>query len=150
MSRVDFNLANGRPAVFEMPDMLKLVGGGLDIPNSALANVFDLIYGGIIPQTHDRMTPEQRAKEVFKSKQRQTKAMYQLAGLCLASPRVVFDGVPKDGEMSYRDLGWRDVVMLHAMFQVGGDYWLEPTDDNGSDVGETDVPDVSSVSQESE
>lgn len=150
MARVPFNLASGRPAVFEMPDMLKLVGGGIDIPNSALGNVLDLIYNGIVPIVNDKMTPEQRAVAKFKSTQRQIKAMYQLAALCLVEPIIAIDRVPKDGELSYRDLGWRDVIEIHAMFQIGGSFYAEPTDDNGSSVGETDAPDGGGVPQGTE
>ncbi len=151
MSRVEFHLANGRPAVFEMPDMLALVSNGADIPNSALRNVLDLIYNGIVPRyPSGTLTPAQIAAAELKADQERIKAMYRLASLCLVEPKIRIDGTLREGEMSYRDLGWRDIVDIQGMFQVGGAFHVPTPPDNGSGVGETVTPDGDDVSHEAE
>lgn len=151
MSRVDFFLANGRPAVFEMPDMLALVSNGADIPNSALRNVLDLIYNGIVPRYgQGQQTAAQIAAAELKADQERIKAMYRLAALCLVEPKIRIDGEPRQGEMSYRDLGWRDIVEIQGMFQVGGAFHVPTATDSGSAMGETVAPDGDDVPHETE
>src|SRR5689334_16449354 len=102
-------LATGQRARLEMPDMLALVGGGIDIPNSALADVVELVFGDAFALTEE---------EQLASNRKRIKGLYEIAALCLVEPRLVLRGTPKAGEIGSRDLSWGDVLGINAWFRA--------------------------------
>jgi len=113
--RKEFLLANGTPAVFEMPDMLALISGNVDIPNSALADVLDLALGGSFAADAD---------EQLAGNKRYVRAVYELAALCLVTPKVYIPRGKKvrplrEGEIGTQDLAWAEVVTLYNWFRYG-------------------------------
>jgi hypothetical protein len=135
------------PAVFEMPDMLALVGGGLEIPNAAAADVLRLISGRLEPHLSDP------AAEFLADKQ-YTRGLYELVALCVAEPPIFIPRVKDDptpaGSISYRDLPWVEVLAIYNRFRFGFPLPVSAAEDNQPDVGAATAPDGDDLPQSAE
>lgn len=135
------------PAVFEMPDMLALVGGGLEIPNAAAADVLRLISGRLEPHTSDP------AQEFLADKQ-YTRGLYELVALCVTEPPIFIPRVKGDptpaGSISYRDLPWVEVLAIYNRFRFGFPLPVPAPSDNQPDMGADAPPDGDDVPQAAE
>jgi hypothetical protein len=129
-------LPSGRKVVFEMPDMLALVAGGIDIPNQALTDVINLAFG----RNYSADPAQQLTVDLA-----HLRGMLEIAALCLSEPKVYIPRGKKQrplrkGEISYRDLAWEDVLELNAMFRFGGAPILPPAADSEPQLGEAAAP----------
>lgn len=134
-------LANGQHALLEMPDMFALVSGQVNMPNSALADVLQLIAGDDFA-----LDP----KEQLRINKAKVAGIYEVTALCMAEPKLTLCGTPKDGELTPRDLAWGDVVGIYAWFRLGGSNRVSTPEDSES-PGSTEPPQTSdTVSHDSE
>lgn len=129
----DYVLACGIQATMTMPDMLKFADGSFDIPNSAAADIMELIYGG-----NFSIEPMQQ----LNFDRNKLRGLYALASIVYTEPKVVLDADDAvDGAVHYRTLAWGDVLAAHAFFRYGPPRALAPTESAQPDVSaEADSP----------
>lgn len=145
-SREEFTFANGRKAIFEMPDVLKMVGSGLDIPNDALYDVLTLMNTSL--NTTDMAAD-------LRGQMRLVRGGYELVALCIVSPKIILPrdetGDPlTDDQMSYRDITPAEVARINNRFLYGIPLSLSFATNNQPDVGEGDTPSGDDVPEQAE
>lgn len=142
--REEFQLACGVVAVFEMPDMYKLVGGGYNLPNTALRDVLAL--------NNNRLENRRGASDAdeIEIDRRIVVAGYEIAALCVTSPRIILprdsmgsNGQPRplaEGEISYLDLTQGEVTLICNKFRYGIPINVPPAANTRSGVGAEPAP----------
>ncbi len=133
-------LANGQSALLEMPDMFALVSGAVNLPNTALADVLQLIAGDDFA-----IDP----KEQLRINKAKVSGLYEVVALCMAEPKLILRGQPKDGEITPRDLAWGDVTGIYAWFRSGSRTFVPASEDSESELGAQSEPTSNAVSHES-
>lgn len=140
------------PAVFEMPDMLALVGGGVDIPNSAAADVLRLISGrseGAAGLFSDDIAV--RLQSEFQADRQTVRGTYELVALCVTTPGIFIPRVKGDltpaGMISYRDIPWAGVMAIYNRFRFGLPLPISASPDNQPGLGAAAAPSSDDVPQ---
>jgi hypothetical protein len=142
----EFIFTNGRRAVFEMPDVLKLVAGGIEIPNDALYDVLTLMNTSL--NTTDLAAD-------LRGQMRLVRGGYELAALCIVSPKIILprdetDAPLTDDQMSYRDITPAEVARINNRFLYGIPLALSFATDNGPELGAATAPDGDDLPQSTE
>jgi hypothetical protein len=138
----EHDLACGRQARFEMPDMLAFADGSFDLPNDAQADVYELIYGQNLFGT---------PMEQLLANKRKMKGLYALFSMVCVSPRLVLDDEERrPDDLSPRDLGWNDLTASYYFFRYGPTLPLSPATDTQPDLATEPVHSGGDVSQGAE
>lgn len=135
-----FFLANGMPAVYREPNTMALVAGGGELPNNAARDILAFISDRLAGTGMNNAEADKRL----------ITAMYELAALCLAEPKIVLprhNRVAGAGELSYTELSYAEVASICARFRYGIPLALSAAGDTGSGMGTTGASDGDAVPQ---
>lgn len=114
-------LQHGRVVTLALPDLYELAGGNIDIPNEALLDITDLaLYGAAISERKERLQDNKRS----------LRAAFEIASLCLVSPKLVLRGERDEDDLNTRDLTIADLDMISTFFRTGGSESVSVATDN--------------------
>lgn len=130
-----YMLLNGRHVRFLMPDMFAFASGRVDMPNSAQAAIYRLIFTGV-----ETPPPEKQ----FIYDQQWTRSMFYVAQLCIA-PRVRLEP-GEEGEIDVRELSIADLLACFSFFRYGPPLPLSFAADTHVDAGAAVAPTGDDVS----
>lgn len=104
-----FILSSGRPVVLRMPNMYEVLCSIGNVPTLEMAGVLRLLEGSNAIAEQNLLQRYGALKEYFIG-------LYEMARLCIASPRVRVKGEPEEGEISITDLSFGDVLAIYNRF----------------------------------
>lgn len=139
----DITLANGRAARMVMPDMIALADGRIDIPHSAQADVYELIYGGRSVLS---------AAEELNANRKRARGLYALASLVLTDPASgdpllsLDDDDRTAAQLAPRQIAWGDLELCYTFFRFGPPFMpAAPAANQGPDPSAEPAPDSAAV-----
>lgn len=110
-------LPSGREVVLKMPDLYRMLATTRGVPNPALASVLKLLAGEGNVEAANEL-------ERLKSMQAQIRGLYEIARLCLVSPKLRLDLAegeePDEGEIGPEELPLADAEVIYfGFFRLG-------------------------------
>lgn len=120
---MDLRLSGGKTVTLAMPNTYKLAtlkptdGAMLDIPNTALQDILDLLtFGGFIQLPRAEQDDEKRAAQ----SRRFLESRWEIARLCCKEPKLVLtDDSPSDA-LTPDDISPDELDTIVAFFRSGG------------------------------
>lgn len=116
-----------------------LAVGGVNVPNSALSDILDLLTGG-----NFSLVPAEQAE----NNKAHIRGIYELCALWIKTPKLVLNGpIPKGAIRPGPAFSWNDACWLWNLFRLGESALVGAPADQGLGEGETVAPDGDDVSQ---
>lgn len=104
-----FTLSSGQEVELRMPNMYEILSRIGQVPNAQMASVLRLLEGSGALSEQGLLQRFAALKEYFLG-------LYEVAALCIASPRLVLAGDPGEGELGPGDLTFGDVWAIYNRF----------------------------------
>ncbi len=110
MRTAELELHTGLTVKLQMPNMYALFAkSGSGIPNPAIASIYRLLEGSEALQAQGIMQRFSSLNEFYRG-------LYEIAALCLVTPKLRLEGTPGEGEIGPDDLCWNDLYRIYFQF----------------------------------
>ena len=104
-----FILSSGREVQLQLPNMFEVLCGIGNVPSLEMAGVLRLLEGSNAIAEQNLVQRYGALKEYFIG-------LYEMARLCMVSPRLKLKGEPEEGEIGAADLSYGDVLAIYNRF----------------------------------